>query len=240
MRRSCPRKNDRAPSIEPPVPRSPYETCSGQVLPRHTGGAPYRCSLPGLAGFDASRCVGPNLQRRPVRLIQHKRPSRREFNPAIADCGLQGTATSPSSTANRRRAAIRGHLLRWRRRQPAQRTESTPRWLPSGAASHLTPSRRPTKFVAPPTSTPFGRPTKFVAHLTSTPFGLERMAEGVGFEPTVQLPVHGISSAAPSATRPPLRSCIHCALKIWRRGEDLNPRGTCAPIRFRVGRLQPA
>src|SRR5262249_16603536 len=26
----------------------------------------------------------------------------------------------------------------------------------------------------------------------------------VGFEPTVQLPVHGISSAAPSATRPPL------------------------------------
>src|SRR5258708_38814437 len=32
------------------------------------------------------------------------------------------------------------------------------------------------------------------------------MAEGVGFEPTVQLPVHGISSAAPSATRPPLRA----------------------------------
>src|SRR5712692_11213084 len=59
------------------------------------------------------------------------------------------------------------------------------------------------------------------------------MAEGVGFEPTVQLPVHGISSAAPSATRPPLR------VRIWRRGEDLNPRGTCAPIRFRVGRLQP-
>ena len=28
--------------------------------------------------------------------------------------------------------------------------------------------------------------------------------------------------------------------KIWRRGEDLNPRGTFwAPIRFRVGRLQP-
>ena len=91
--------NDRAPSIEPSAPRSPSVTCSGQVLPRHTGGAPYRCSLPGLAGFDASRCVGPNLQRRPVRLIQHKRPSRREFNPAIADCGLQGTATSPSSTA---------------------------------------------------------------------------------------------------------------------------------------------
>src|SRR5262249_54065465 len=53
------------------------------------------------------------------------------------------------------------------------------------------------------------------------------------FEPAAQgLPVHGISSAAPSAARSPLR-------KNWRRGEDLNPRGTYAPIRFRVGRLQP-
>ena len=69
------------------------------------------------------------------------------------------------------------------------------------------------------------------------------MAEGVGFEPTVQLPVHGISSAAPSATRPPLRTARRPSkarkVKIWRRGEDLNPRGTHAPIRFRVGRLQP-
>src|SRR5919204_2994191 len=72
------------------------------------------------------------------------------------------------------------------------------------------------------------------------------MAEGVGFEPTAQLPVHGISSAAPSATRPPLRRYVCAPItpgplprKVWRRGEDLNPRGTCAPIRFRVGRLQP-
>src|SRR5262249_16263843 len=108
------------------------------------------------------------------------------------------------------------------------------------------------------------------------------MAEGVGFEPTVELPLHGISSAAPSATRPPLLHhcdllpCITCTASIGqhhtvtqqrdtpaytsadcpnrlahdqhgfamlrlncRRGEDLNPRGTCAPIRFRVGRLQP-
>ena len=36
----------------------------------------------------------------------------------------------------------RAHLLRWRPRQPAQRTESTPRRLPSGAASQLDPSPR--------------------------------------------------------------------------------------------------
>ena len=38
------------------------------------------------------------------------------------------------------------------------------------------------------------------------------MAEGVGFEPTVELPLHGISSAAPSATRPPLLH--HCDLLL--------------------------
>src|SRR6185295_14939758 len=37
---------------------------------------------------------------------------------------------------------IRAHLLRWRPRQPAQRTDSTPRRLPSGAASQLDPSPR--------------------------------------------------------------------------------------------------
>ena len=90
---------DRAPPIEPSVPRSPDGTCSGQVLPRHSGGMPYRCSLPGLAGFAHSRRVGPSPQRRPIRLIRHERTLKGEFNPAIADCGLQGTATSPSSTA---------------------------------------------------------------------------------------------------------------------------------------------
>ena len=182
--------NDRAPSIEPSAPRSPSVTCSGQVLPRHTGGAPYRCSLPGLAGFDASRCVGPNLQRRPVRLIQHKRPSRREFNPAIADCGLQGTATSPSSTAKASGGdkgicfvGAVGSPLNVQRVRLAGCLPAPPRiWT-------LLATRQSLRL-----------------HRTSTPFARERMAEGVGFEPTVQLPVHGISSAAPSATRPPLPS----------------------------------
>src|SRR5262249_38385029 len=92
-------KGDRAPTFERLVLRSPQEACSSQVLPRHTRGSPYRCSLPGLAGFGDSRCVGPNLQRRPLKLIQHGPPSEWEFNPAEADCGLQGTANSPSSTA---------------------------------------------------------------------------------------------------------------------------------------------
>src|SRR4029077_3513420 len=51
----------------------------------------------------------------------------------MALCRLRSLAT---------RATIRAHLLRWRPRQPAQRTASTPRRLPSGAASQLDPSPR--------------------------------------------------------------------------------------------------
>src|SRR3989338_2347190 len=61
--------------------RSLHGAGSGQVLPRHTRGSPYRCSLPGLAGFDDSRCVGPNPQRRPVKLIQREEASRGDSTP---------------------------------------------------------------------------------------------------------------------------------------------------------------
>src|SRR5713226_1110701 len=120
----------------------------------------------------------------------------REFNPAVADCGLQGTATSPSSTAKWCRLPIRAHWLRWRPRQQVQRTGSTPHLLPSGAASPLDASRQ----SANPT-------LASAAHQ-------QKLAEGVGFEPTVELPLHGISSAAPSATRPPLHACRNDSARV--------------------------
>ena len=40
----------------------------------------------------------------------------------------------------------KAHMLRWRPRQQAQRTESTPRLLPSGAASHLDLFEQPAGF----------------------------------------------------------------------------------------------
>ncbi len=86
-------RNDRAPSFERPVLRSPHGTCSSQVLPRHTRGSPYRCSLPGLAGFGDSRCVGPNLQRRPMRLIQHGPPSRGNSTPLKRIAGYRAPLT---------------------------------------------------------------------------------------------------------------------------------------------------
>ena len=37
-------------------------------------------------------------------------------------------------------------------------------------------------------------------------FFYKKMAERVGFEPTVEFPLHSISNAAPSSTRPSLRA----------------------------------
>ena len=49
--------------------------------------------------------------------------------------GARPPSSSPPSAA--RRLLIKAHLLRWRPRQHAQRRATTPRVLPSGAASHL-------------------------------------------------------------------------------------------------------
>src|SRR5439155_323123 len=51
-------------------------------------------------------------------------------------------ARVPCSSAARR-LRKRAHLLRWRPRLRAQRTESTPRVQPTGAASHLDPFAQP-------------------------------------------------------------------------------------------------
>jgi hypothetical protein len=131
---------------------------------------------------------GPGGVRRiPLRGAQPSTPSRtahstrsaleKEFNPAVADCGLQGTATSPSSTAKLCRLPACEVL-------PASGGNGGG----GGIRTHGTVAR--------------------TRHFQCRTFG------------------H-------SATPPQL------SVRNWRRGEDLNPRGTCAPIRFRVGRLQP-
>src|ERR1700745_738008 len=89
---SC-EKSDRAPSVDRTVLRSPRRADSSQVLPRHTRGSPYRCSLPGLAGFDDSHCVGPNLQHRPTRLIHHGPPSRGDSTPLKRIAGYRAPLT---------------------------------------------------------------------------------------------------------------------------------------------------
>ncbi len=75
-----------------------YIVNSNQVNPRHTKMITYRCFLPDLTGFMSFRCVGPNSQRHFYRPDFTRYSLGEEFNPAVADCRLQGTASSPSST----------------------------------------------------------------------------------------------------------------------------------------------
>src|SRR4029453_1241925 len=60
----------------------------------------------------------------------------------------------------------------------------------------------------------------------------KKRAEGVGFEPTVELPLHGISSAAPSATRPPLptRPTLRLRASTIRPSVPPSPRGAMEEI----------
>src|SRR5207237_4534726 len=117
----------------------------------------------------------------------HSTPTalEREFNPAEAVCGLQGTANSPSSTATSKV---------WRR------------------GRDLNPRHRgyPCTAFPVPHLRPLGHPSD--------------------------------NSCPTSAARPSSGGALRSRSDgryYWRRGEDLNPRGTYAPIRFRVGRLQP-
>src|SRR5947209_9772802 len=64
-------------------------------------------------------------------------------------CIARWTCGSGSRRTGEPRAMIRAHLLRWRPRPHAQRTGSTPRVRPSGAASQLDPSHRSSQSVLP-------------------------------------------------------------------------------------------
>jgi hypothetical protein len=93
---------------------------------------------------------------------------------------------------------------------------------PSGAASQLGPSRRPARFTIDPTTARNGGGGGIRTHGT------------VACTRHFQCRTFGHSATPPRHCQTLLK-----VRSIWRRGEDLNPRGTCAPIRFRVGRLQP-
>src|SRR5215470_12855350 len=79
---------------------------SGTPTAHERSALPLLPSGPGGIRRDSLRRAQPST---PFRKVHSTRTVlEREFNPAVADCGLQGTATSPSSTANFCRAADKG------------------------------------------------------------------------------------------------------------------------------------
>jgi len=86
-----------------PAPTRPTQaghpdSSSGQVISRHPPYSAYRCSLPGLTGFTERRCVRPGHRRQTPEADPISVRLDRDFDLAVADCELQGTAISPSST----------------------------------------------------------------------------------------------------------------------------------------------
>ena len=72
---------------------------SGQEPSRHMETFAYRCFLPDLTEFTKLHCVRPDHQHHLPGPDPKKKSPQHGFNPAIADCRLQGTATTPFSTA---------------------------------------------------------------------------------------------------------------------------------------------
>ena len=62
---------------------------SSPVTLRHPRATAYRCFLPDLTGFTASRRAGPDLQRFPTRTVLTTPDLEREFGPAKAACGYR-------------------------------------------------------------------------------------------------------------------------------------------------------
>ena len=81
---------------------------SNQALPRHTKLLTQCCFRQDLARFMSIRCVGPNLQHHFYGADYTKIYPPQGFNPATANCRLQGIANSPFSTANLKLAERRG------------------------------------------------------------------------------------------------------------------------------------
>src|SRR3989304_247521 len=173
--------NGRAPSIDLARPAiSPRN-----LLRSGTPTAHERVALPllpsGPGGVRRFSLRGAQPSTPPREAHSTRRSLERGFNPAVADCGLQGTATSPSSTA----------------------TLYVPNGGEGGIRTHGTGFTRARHFQC----RTFGRSVTSPGPRSSAGFGRPARAPGAG---------------------------------AGRRGEDLNPRGTFwAPIRFRVGRLQP-
>ena len=71
---------------------------SNEAILRHMGESTYGCFLPDLTRFIGFHCTGPHSQHHSYKANLTCSNLKQAFNPAVADCGLQGTANSPSST----------------------------------------------------------------------------------------------------------------------------------------------
>jgi len=66
---------------------------------RHMDGSAYGCFLPNLTGFTVVHCEGPGRQRLKTAAVLTPPTPQAGIRPRYSGLRVQGTATSPSSTA---------------------------------------------------------------------------------------------------------------------------------------------
>ena len=92
-------KKDRAPGLDRYPPCVIPAVSSGKADLQHKHRICYRCYLPVLTGFTERALHRAHTVNTTYRnTVQKRHGLNREFNPTTADCELQGTASSPSST----------------------------------------------------------------------------------------------------------------------------------------------
>ena len=72
---------------------------SNQATLYHTGNTTYRCFLPDLTGFIVSSCIEPDYQHRLAKTNLAGREPQTGIQPRYSGFRVQGTASSPPSTA---------------------------------------------------------------------------------------------------------------------------------------------
>ena len=70
---------------------------SNEATLGHMGESTYGCFLPDLTRFIGFHCTGSHCQHHFYKANLTCSNLKQAFNPDMADCGLQGTANSPSS-----------------------------------------------------------------------------------------------------------------------------------------------
>jgi len=89
----------RAPALDSQTGKLSLPASSNQATLYHTGNATYRCFLPDLTGFIASSCIEPDYQRCSAKTNLAGRKPQAGIQPRYSGFRVQGTASSPPSTA---------------------------------------------------------------------------------------------------------------------------------------------
>jgi hypothetical protein len=127
---------------------------------------------------------------------------------AISNVGFEFSALrSPSEPSNRAEANTEESKRKQQLTRTALNGPSAEVWREGGQERHISAANPPRQCGALLTKARQYWPIRW-GSIEPENISQDRLAEGVGFEPTLRFPVNTLSKRAPSATRPPLQRML--------------------------------